>query len=279
MLTILAGATLAAVVIMVGFRCRALARTKHLRDDYRQTVRAIRWWMIPAALAQLLVVVATMLALAKLPFLSFGWWRLLGGTGNIALGQTHQPGLIWRVLAFAVPIAVVVIVPMEAHSEEMAFRFRAEKYSVIQRLRTQFRFGIMHCLVGIPIAAGLALTLSGLYYLAVYLHAIRQLGPEMAGASEVPRYERLPYPRVPATTAYDPEAWRAHDREREGVRIENERRLNQWLNTRPAQAGASIERVNQVRRHAATKAAAAHAVSNWLVIIIILFGLVTGALS
>ncbi|MEM6108457.1 hypothetical protein AAHS21_19825 [Mycobacterium sp. 050272] len=258
-----------------------LARSDQARSKYRQTVRAMRWWMIPAALGQLSAVTIMYLAIVKLvPALSFGWWRLVsGGPGNIMLGQTGQTGAAWRIAALTLPIVLFAVVPLEAHREEEMFRSGAEKQSIGKRLRTQMLFGVIHCAMGIPIAAGIALSISGAYFLTVYLQAARHLRPEFAAAEEIPGPERLPYPELPALTAYDSEAFEAYDREWDRVRAENRRRLDQWLDDLPNQAAASVERINRIRRRPVAKAAAAHAVSNWLVIATVVIAVIVSSLA
>lgn len=280
--------TLATVltVVVVALIAASLLRSLHgvvrherLRQDYRRTVMAMRWWMIPGAIGQLTVVVAVYVALVNMfPLLGWGWWRMLGNSGNVTLAQTGQSGLIWKVVGVAVPILAAAVVPWLAHAEELAFRDRAERQGVRRRVTRQVAFGLTHFWAGIPIAACLALTISGLYFLMVYLRAIAALGPELAAAHEMPQYERLPYPALPANLGQDPDAAAELQRERERVRMENERRRNEWAGNLGDQISASRDRVDQVRRRAIAKSAAAHAVSNWVLIVLLVLFLAQRAL-
>lgn len=273
-------------VAVVAFIAASLLRSLHgvvrherLRQDYRRTVMAMRWWMIPGAIGQLTVVVAVYVALVNVfPLLSWGWWRMLGNSGNVTLAQTGQSGLIWKVVGVAVPILAAAVVPWLAHAEELAFRDRAERQGVRRKVTRQVAFGLTHFWAGIPIAACLALTISGLYFLMVYLRAIAALGPELAAAQEMPKYERLPYPAPPANLGQHPDAAAELQRERERVRMENERRRNEWADNLGYQITASRDRVDQVRRRAVAKSAAAHAVSNWVLIVLLVLFLARRAL-
>lgn len=270
LVTILTAAVVVFMAVSLLRSLRSLVRHERLRQDYRQTVMAMRWWMIPAAIGQLTVVIAVYIALVNVfPLLGWGWWRMLGNSGNVALAQTGQSGLIWKVVGVAVPILVAAVVPWLAHAEELAFRDRAERQGVRRKTTRQVAFGLTHFWAGIPIAACLALTISGLYFLTVYLRAIATLGPELEAAREVPRYERLPYPALPATMDKGPKEWAILQSERERVRMENERRRNEWADGLADQISASRDRVDQVRRRAVAKSAAAHAVSNWVLIILL----------
>lgn len=274
----------AAVVVFIGvslvWSLQSVVRHERLRQDYRRTVMAIRWWMVPAAVGQLTVVIAVYVALVNVfPLLGWGWWRMLGNSGNVTLAQTGQSGFIWKMVGLAVPILAAAVVPWLAHAEELAFRDRAERQGLRRKVTRQVAFGMTHFWAGIPIAACLALTISGLYFLMVYLRAVAALGPELETAREVPQYERLPYPALPANRDEDPEAWAKVLGERERVRMENERRRDEWADNLGDQISASRDRVDQVRRLAVARSAAAHAVSNWVLIILLVLFLSRRALG
>lgn len=265
--------TAVVVAFIAGSMLRSLhnvVRHARLRQEYRQTVLAMRWWMIPAAIGQLTVVIAVYFALVNVfPLLSWGWWRMLGNSGNVGLAQTGQSGWIWAVVGVAVPIVVAALVPWVAHAEELAFRYRAEQQGVRRKVTRQVVFGLTHLWAGIPIAACLALTFSGLYFLMVYLRAIATLSPELEAAQQMPQYERLPSPAMPDNMDENPDAWAELHREREQVWTENERRRNEWTHNLGEQISARYDRVDQVRRRAVASSAAAHAVSNWVVILLL----------
>ncbi|MCK8642267.1 hypothetical protein [Mycobacterium colombiense] len=278
--TVLTAVVVAFIAASMLRSLKNVIRHERLRQEYRQTVLAMRWWMIPAAIGQITIVIAVYIALVHIfPLLGWGWWRMLGNSGNVGLAQTGQSGLIWKVVGVAVPIVVAAVVPWLAHAEELAFRHRAEQQGIRRKVTRQVAFGLTHFWAGIPIAACLALTISGLYFLMVYLRAIAALGPQLEAARQMPQYERLPYPALPANLkSKDPDAWAELQRERERVRTENERRRNEWADTLGEQISASRDCVDQVRRRAVAKSAAAHAVSNWVLIALLVLFLARRAL-
>lgn len=164
------------VALSALYTLRKLVTSPQLRADYLLTVRAIRWWMVPGAILNLTVVILVFNGLAWLaPWLWWGWWKLLGGSGNVWVGQTNNVGLGWQIMALAIPLALFLALPILAHYEEVAYRKGSEKQSVPARIGRQLRFGLMHSVfAGIPIAAGLALTLSGFYFERVYLKTLQR---------------------------------------------------------------------------------------------------------
>lgn len=169
---IVAAVLVTGVAIMAGQS--ALRTWTRDRADTRRTLAAIRWWHLLAALATFGAVVALFLVLVQVPGLDIGWWMLLGGTGNLLLGQTRYDGTGWRLAALAVPLAFAVAVPREALGEENAFRRGCEDWSWPKRALGCVLFGLGHCIMGIPIAAGLALSLAGAAYMGLYLRAHRR---------------------------------------------------------------------------------------------------------
>ncbi|MEE6137099.1 hypothetical protein SKC41_12245 [Mycobacterium sp. 050128] len=214
------------------------------------------------------------------PWSWIGWWKLVGGTtSNVWLGQTGQTGLWWQIAAFAIPLCLLFVVPMLAHAEEATFRLGSEKRSIPARLRRQLLFGFMHCaLAGVPLAAGPALMLSGFYFERVYLKALQRLKPEIEAAKHIPEFVRTPYPEYPSGPGYDAAAWDKRRREAEAVAESNHHRLDEWLQERPGRAQEAARRVEELKERALVKAAAAHAVSNTVVIAALLAFLVVGQL-
>ena len=53
------------------------------------------------------------------------------------------------------------------------FRLGSELRSRWQRIRRAVEFGLVHCLIGIPIGVGLALSIGGLYFTWAYLRRYR----------------------------------------------------------------------------------------------------------
>jgi hypothetical protein len=87
--------------------------SKQRRRKYVLTLCAARWWMVPAALANLSVVLLAMFGITSLaPWSWVWWWKLLGGTrSNVWLGQSGQAGLWWQIAAFGIPLDFLFLVP------------------------------------------------------------------------------------------------------------------------------------------------------------------------
>src|ERR1700761_4366988 len=105
-----------------------LVVSKQSRHTYVITLRAARWWMVPAAFANVSVVVVVGLGIARLaPWSWVGWWQLLGGTGSkVWLGQSGQTGFWWRMAALGIPLCLLSVLPILAYGEEMIFRQGSE---------------------------------------------------------------------------------------------------------------------------------------------------------
>ncbi|MGO4202026.1 hypothetical protein AB4Z09_09755 [Rhodococcus sp. TAF43] len=257
---------LALVVTSMGLTVKQLARSRARRATYLRTVRAIRWWMVPAAAMQLTVVAGTFWVLSEaVPILRFGWWSALGGSGNIALGQTDNSGFVWSALSLAIPAALVLLVPFLAHDEERTFRAGAEEWTMATRVRTQVTFGLIHLAMGIPVAAGIALIVSGFYFERLYLVAVRGNRERIAELRNVPPPAVIDCPPLPVGAPYDPHHWDRVQAERAAVRAENTRLRLAWEDGEDEASRRARSLRAELRAPALATAAAAHAVSNWIV--------------
>jgi hypothetical protein len=139
----------------------------------------------PLVLAGVLIVAT---ALLKVPGLSFGWWTAIGGTGNVIVGSTTRTSgtlLVWLVPG----VFLLLLLPglgLFAEREEVAFRAGAEEWTFGRRVVTGLRFGMIHLIMGIPIAVALALSLGGWYFTWAYLQGYAAGGRE-AGVLESTR--------------------------------------------------------------------------------------------
>jgi hypothetical protein len=136
-------------------------------------IRLRHLWPVPIVLG--LVVTASVLLL-QVPGLDWGWWTVLGGEGNPALGSTSQTdGTVFEWLLPSVFLALLIpAVPLLALREEQVFRLGAETWSWPKRVLLCVVFGMAHAAIGIPIGVALALSFGGAYFMAVYLRAIRR---------------------------------------------------------------------------------------------------------
>lgn len=128
----------------------------------------IRWHMLPMTILTIIVTIATAIALYRIPWLQYGWASLIyGGKGNnVLIGpmlEASRSSFEWvRLLPIVFLVALFVVVPFMAHVEEQLFREDVTEWRRI--IPRSLVFGMMHCLVGIPLAAGLALSIAGLYF-------------------------------------------------------------------------------------------------------------------
>lgn len=166
------------VLGVVALRLVSAARLA-LTSDGRSTVRMIfgriRWrhlWPIPFVLA---AVGALATALWTIPGLEWGWWTALGGEGNPVAGSTSQTAGTF--LSWLIPVVFLLLVmpalPLFALAEERMFRRGAEAWSWRWRAWKVLTFGLVHAIIGIPIAVALALSAGGVYFMFVYLRRYR----------------------------------------------------------------------------------------------------------
>jgi len=147
------------------------ARTSEGRNAVMAVIRNIGWrhiWPVPLVLT---VVIAVATAVMAIPGMSWGWWSMLGGSGNPVFGNTDvTAGTAWE---WIVPLAFAALLlpalPLFALAEERIFRTGAEAWSGRRRAWKVLQFGMVHALVGIPVGAALALSLGGAYFMRVYL--------------------------------------------------------------------------------------------------------------
>ena len=257
-------AAVVVILVLADFTRTAarICRDPQHRREYSETVRSLRWWMVPAGLAHLVTVGATAVLLQILiPPLRYGWWSLIGGSGNVLVGQTSNSGTLWRLVGIALPLSLVVLVPWLAHLEESAFRAGSENRSVPRRLAVQLGFGLIHCVVGVPLAVGIALTISGLYYERVYLTAMSRRRSAITAVLDTPG------------PGYGEEAWKAHMTLSDDIAVKNREIIKSWTHGLRPQVESATAGAKALEQEAVTTAAAAHTVSNWLVLSVLLMSL------
>ena len=139
------------------------------RHNYRfawQVYKRFRFGLFIQALCVQSAVVAVGIGLTCVPFLKYGWLSLFyEGGGNMLLRPIQEASMSESGLLRALPvlfvIALLTILPFLAQAEEEVFRQGHEDLGDI--LWQSLMFGLMHCLVGVPLAFGIALTLTGLF--------------------------------------------------------------------------------------------------------------------
>lgn len=119
--------------------------------------------MLVVNLLVILLVVAAAVALqATFPFLRWSWLSLLGTQG---INPTVAP---MAVPYIGIPFTAILIynMPNMAHAEEELFRSGLSTWG--EALPWAIIFGLSHCLIGVPLSAGIALTIAGLWFTSRY---------------------------------------------------------------------------------------------------------------
>jgi hypothetical protein len=163
-----------AVLAYVGSRLFVGARialTAAARRHIVEMLRGVRLRHVVLAPVVVALVIAAFALLYQVPPLRWGWWTQIGGQGNPVVGVTDQTKgspLEWIVPAVFLTLLLPAL-PLFAEREERMFRAGAEEWSLGRRIRRGLEFGLVHALIGIPIAAALALSIGGWYFTAMYL--------------------------------------------------------------------------------------------------------------
>jgi len=127
----------------------------------------------------LLAAVVGISAWLWLPGAWFGWWSLMGNGGGGAINASLTPATadapaFSKVLPYVMLISLALVLPMAARWEEMRFRLGAESQGTGKRLVVALGFGLAHLIMGIPIAAALAVGAGGWGFAAAYRRAYRR---------------------------------------------------------------------------------------------------------
>jgi hypothetical protein len=149
---------------------RLLAR-RDVRDHIADILRGLRLRHFVLCWPVLIAVIVAASALLYVPGLSWGWWSAIGGVGSPVLGMTERDS--GSAFEWVIPLVFVLMLlpalPLFAEAEERRFRAGAENWSPAKRVARAMQFGLVHCLIGIPIGVGLALSIGGGYFTWAYL--------------------------------------------------------------------------------------------------------------
>jgi hypothetical protein len=173
-----------AVLAYVGIRLVDAARQSFSqRSHVWMVLSGLRLHHFLLGVPVLVAVITTAVLLFHVPGLSFGWWTAIGGEGNPVFG-TARPGAVGP-LEVVVPIVFGLLLllglPLLVEGEEWVFRRGAEQRSPAANLRRAVLFGLVHAVIGVPLAAALALSVGGLYLTWSYLRVWRATGsPRLA---------------------------------------------------------------------------------------------------
>lgn len=122
-------------------------------------------------LAVLVVVITVMILLWKIPIFRIGWTTIFFDrpTNLIAmpLVESVQSDSIYPLfLAIFFIFILILEMPFMIKAEEKRFRKGYNNWSKIYR--QSIIFGLAHCLVGVPLAAGIALSFGGFFFAYKY---------------------------------------------------------------------------------------------------------------
>ena len=178
-----------AVLTVVGLRLAEAARSSvDARHNAIAVVRGLRWRHFGWALPMIALVIGTAAVLIQVPVLSFGWWSAIGGVGNPVIGVSSQElGILDVIIPIFFLGLVVVALPLLVAREEWVFRRGAERRGTLVNVGRSVAFGLAHAVIGIPIGAGLALSIGGLYLTGCYLRGWRETRSQAGGLLESTR--------------------------------------------------------------------------------------------
>jgi hypothetical protein len=153
-----------------------------------QVWKRFRFGMFFQVLGVLIAVGTVVVVLwTYVPFLKWGWLNLFyDGVGNAGIkpitDASKSSNEFVRLLPVLFLVALMFVVPFMAQAEEKMFRKGHTEWREI--VWQSVKFGLAHCIVGIPIAAGVALIISGLYfgykYKCAFDRNVRKLGYDEA---------------------------------------------------------------------------------------------------
>lgn len=140
-------------------------RGEGLRRSFA-VLRQIRPGLVAQSLMVVLVTIAAALSLVRLcPWLNCSWLYLLPGNGGHATNLNLLPASIQHFGLFFL-VLLALNLPALARAEELKYRKGTRDWR--DAIGRSVRFGLAHCWVGVPIYAGLALTVGGLWFTLQY---------------------------------------------------------------------------------------------------------------
>ncbi len=139
-----------------------------------QVWKRFRITMFVQVFGILLLTIAVTIALCEVPGMKYGWINLFfGGGGNMLIKPiTDGSQSTSASIRLMVPLfffALMLVLPFLARSEERSFRKGYDEWGPI--IKQSVKFGLVHCLVGVPLAAGIALIIPGFFFGCKYKRA------------------------------------------------------------------------------------------------------------
>jgi hypothetical protein len=156
------------VVIAVVVWWSVIDELRKQDGTFWRTWRSVRLPTVIQGLSLLIATASTLIALSvAVPFLQYGWTNLFFDNAiNVVASPIQFGGPAGTFLAVAFLTALLLVLPPFAKKEEELFRSCCYEWSDI--FKQAAIFGPIHCLVGVPLSAGLALIVAGIGYGAVW---------------------------------------------------------------------------------------------------------------
>lgn len=122
----------------------------------------------------LMTIAAAALLVYFVPGMKYGWTNLIYGDGGNILIQpiqqgSHSTSVLVRMMVPVFFFVLLLVLPFLAKSEEESFRKGYINWSEI--MRQSLKFGLIHCIVGVPLGVGLALSIPGFFFACKYRRA------------------------------------------------------------------------------------------------------------
>jgi len=131
-----------------------------------QIVKRFRFLMLLETLVVMSVTITTIVWLCQMPILNCGWLNLFDMSGNMLTSPiiegSNSPYVGIRILVPIFFLTLMPLLPFFARYEEWAFR--ANCFSWRQIVKWSIIFGLVHCIVGVPLGAGLSLSIPGFFF-------------------------------------------------------------------------------------------------------------------
>jgi hypothetical protein len=178
---------LAVAAVIIVLLARAARAAWHNRRIAPAVWRRIRVRHVAGSLALLAVVLGIAVGLMTLaPVTGLGLGSLIGMTSNAVFAPVEEAaarssqvtGPAAETVASAVNVVsllflggLLVLFPWLAFVEESVFREGLEAVGTLRRLWSALRFGLLHLVMLVPLAAALAIAVAGLWYGHIYLRA------------------------------------------------------------------------------------------------------------
>lgn len=130
-------------------------------------------WLLAFAIVFIVISMVVILEPYIPEFLKFGLFSLLdkGGT-NANIEVIQQSAKISPFFMVGVFLFLMLLIPKSSYWEEIGFRYGITEYK--KSIFKNIKFGLVHCIVGVPIWIGLLLILVGFIYTWKYIREYKK---------------------------------------------------------------------------------------------------------